>query len=85
MRSVIEEIATAEQQAEEIRQNAALQARELTQKAKEDAQEALLRLENESRADMQAALETALQGMVAQKQERGTAVNESDDLTKNRA
>ena len=41
MRSVIEEIAHAEQQADEIRQNAAAQARELTLKAKEDAQKAL--------------------------------------------
>ena len=38
MRSVIEEIANAEQQAEEIRQNAAIQARERTLQAKEDAQ-----------------------------------------------
>ena len=45
MRSVIEEIAAAEQQAEEIRQNAALQARELTQKAKQDAEEALAKLD----------------------------------------
>lgn len=59
MRSVIEEIATAEQQAEQIRQEAALQARELTQKAKEDAQNALSNLENESRTDMQASLDAA--------------------------
>ena len=61
MRSVIEEIAIAEQQAEEIRQNAALQARELTLKAKQDAEEALAKLENDARATLLAQLETAKQ------------------------
>ena len=61
MRSVIEEIATAEQQAEEIRQGAVLQARELTQKAKEDALAALSQLDRDARADMQSALEAAKQ------------------------
>ena len=61
MRSVIEEIAAAEQQAEEIRQNAATQARELTLKAKDDAQQALSRLESEARASLQTELETAKQ------------------------
>lgn len=61
MRSVIEEIALAEQQAEEIRQSAAVQARELTQKAKQDAVEALAKLENEERAALSGALETAKQ------------------------
>jgi vacuolar-type H+-ATPase subunit H len=63
MRSVIEEIAAAEQQAEEIRQNAAVQARELTLKAKDDAQQALSKLESDARASLHAELETAkLQG-----------------------
>ena len=63
MRSVIEEIANAEQQAEEIRQNAALQARERTLMAKEDAQKALSRLEEEARETLQAELDKAkLQG-----------------------
>jgi len=61
MRSVIEEIAAAEQQAEEIRQNAAVQARELTLKAKEDAQNALSSLESSARNALQAELETAKQ------------------------
>lgn len=59
MRSVIEEIAAAEQRADEIRQNAATQARELTQKSKEDAQKALSDLENQAREILQAELETA--------------------------
>lgn len=59
MRSVIEEIANAEQQAEEIRQNAALQARERTLLAKEDAQKALSRLEEEARETLQAELDKA--------------------------
>ena len=61
MRSVIEEIAAAEQQAEEIRQIAAVQARELTLKAKDDAQQALSKLESDARASLQAELETAKQ------------------------
>ena len=59
MRSVIEEIANAEQQAEEIRQNAALQARERTLQAKEDAKKALSQLENEARETLQAEQEKA--------------------------
>ena len=59
MRSVIEEIANAEQQAEEIRQNAAIQARERTLQAKEDAQKALSRLEEEARETLQAELDKA--------------------------
>ena len=59
MRSVIEEIASAEQQAEEIRQAAATQARELTLKAKQDAQTALAKMESDARASMLAELETA--------------------------
>ena len=59
MRSVIEEIANAEQQAEEIRQNAALQARERTLQAKDDAQKALSRLEEEARETLQAELDKA--------------------------
>ena len=61
MRSVIEEIAAAEQQAEDIRQNAAVQARELTLKAKEDAQQTLSKLESDARVALQTELETAKQ------------------------
>jgi vacuolar-type H+-ATPase subunit H len=59
MRSVIEEIAAAEQRAEEIRINAAAQARELTLLAREDAQAALFVLESEERDALQTELETA--------------------------
>ena len=41
MRSIIDEIATAEDQAEQIRQSAALQAREETANAREQAQRTL--------------------------------------------
>ncbi len=61
MRSVIEEIAQAEQQAEEIRQNAAVQARDLTLKARQEAEQAIASLENDARAELQAELETAKQ------------------------
>ena len=61
MRSVIEEIAQAEQQAEEIRQSAAVQARELTQKARQDAVESLAKLESDERVALASALETAKQ------------------------
>lgn len=44
MRSIIDEIANAEDQAEQIRQNAALQAREDTAKAREQAQQSLVAL-----------------------------------------
>lgn len=59
MRSVIDEIATAEQQAEEIRQNASVQARDLSLQAKEDAQAALAALENQERDVLLSALESA--------------------------
>ncbi|NLI55041.1 MAG: hypothetical protein GX417_12095 [Clostridiales bacterium] len=59
MRSVIDEIAAAEQRAEEIRIAAAADARESTLKARDDAQKALSRLELEERERMQAQLEEA--------------------------
>jgi len=61
MRSVIEEIASAEQQADEIRQSAIVQARELTLQAKEDAQQSLAKLENDARISLQSELDTAKQ------------------------
>ena len=61
MRSVIEEIASAEQQADEIRQSTTVQARELTLKAKEDAQASLTKLENAARISLQSELDTAKQ------------------------
>jgi hypothetical protein len=59
MRSVIEEIAAAEQLAEEIRFNATVQARELTLQAREDAQAALIALESEERNLLHSELEAA--------------------------
>lgn len=59
MRSVIEEIASAEQQAEEIRQNGVVQARDLTLKAKDDAMKAISKLENDARISLQAEVEAA--------------------------
>jgi len=49
MRSIIDEIATAEEQAEQIRQSAALQAREETAKAREQAEKALVVLATQER------------------------------------
>ena len=59
MRSVIDEIAVAEQQAEEIRLTAAAEAREMTQKAREDAKSALAALEQAQRDEARAQMERA--------------------------
>ncbi len=81
MRSVIEEIAAAEQLAEETRQNGAAQARELTLKAKEDAKDALSQLESDARIALQAELETAKQlGERLSGEELGRLEQEADAL-----
>ena len=49
MRSIIDEIAQAEAQAEQIRQDAAVSARELLQKARVDAEQGLQSLNDEER------------------------------------
>ncbi len=49
MRSIIDEIATAEEQAEQIRQSAVQQAREETAKAREQAEQALAALASQER------------------------------------
>ncbi|MEA4870780.1 hypothetical protein SDC9_182433 [bioreactor metagenome] len=59
MRSVIDEIAAAEQRAEEIRTSAVTQAREISQKAREDAKVALSKLEDTERIELHARLECA--------------------------
>ena len=59
MRSVIEEIASAEQRAEEIRASAVAQARDMTQQAREDAKLALSNLEHTERAKALVRLDRA--------------------------
>lgn len=59
MRSIIEEIAAAEQQAEEIRQAAAVSAREKTARASEEAEAALEALRADCRLAMAEALKQA--------------------------
>jgi len=57
MRSIIDEIATAEEQAEQIRQGAAAQARDMTAKAREQAEHALLEAAESERSKTEAELE----------------------------
>ena len=59
MRSVIDEIAAAEQRAEEIRASALTQARDMTQQAREEAKQALDKLESTEREAALACLERA--------------------------
>ncbi len=59
MRSIIDEIARAEADAEQIRQSAATALREQTVKAKADAQTRLTEIENAERNQTREALESA--------------------------
>lgn len=59
MRSVIDEIAAAEQKADEIRLSSAASAREQTLKAREEAQHTLSELEKTERDLAQAQMESA--------------------------
>lgn len=59
MRSVIDEIAAAEQRADEIRVAGAAEAREMTQQARDGAKTALSELEHTQREATQAQLELA--------------------------
>lgn len=61
MRSIIDEIATAEEQAEQIRQNAVVQAREQTARAREEAEQALVALLAEEREKTELELGEARQ------------------------
>lgn len=59
MRSIIDEIARAEQQADEIRATAASSAREMISSAKAETEQALIQQESEEREKNRAALENA--------------------------
>ncbi|MGN0784074.1 MAG: hypothetical protein ACI4MR_00260 [Candidatus Aphodomorpha sp.] len=59
MRSIIEEIAHAETEAEAIRQSAAAESRELIQKARADAEQETARLAEQEREKTRTALEKA--------------------------
>ena len=61
MRSIIDEIAQAESQADQIRQEAAAASRELMQKSRAEAEQALVNLEAEERETTRLALEKAEQ------------------------
>ena len=81
MRSIIDEIAVAEEQAEQIRQNAALQAREETAKAREQAQQALAALAASEREATERATEQAhRQGEQSAKETLSRMESEADDL-----
>ncbi len=81
MRSVIDEIAAAEQRAEEIRLSAAAGAREAIAKAREDAQSALARLEETERETARAQLELAgLEGERLSKEQLEQMKREADEL-----
>ena len=81
MRSIIDEIAAAEEQAEQIRANAALQAREETAKAREQAQQALAALaaqEREASENMRANAQS--QGEQRAKETLAGMIREADEL-----
>lgn len=59
MRSIIEEIAHAETEAEAIRQSAAAESRELIQQARADAEQETARLAEQEREKTRTALEKA--------------------------
>ncbi len=59
MRSIIDEIARAEQQADEIRASAAAKSREQVLAATEEAARALTQLDADAREELRAALERA--------------------------
>lgn len=81
MRSVIDEIAAAEQHADEIRLSAASGARETIAKAREDAQTALAQLEETERETTRTELELARQeGEHLSKQQLKKMELEADEL-----
>ena len=59
MRSIIDEIAQAEQQADEIRASAAAKSREQVLAAAEEAERALAHLDAQAREELRAVLEKA--------------------------
>ena len=81
MRSIIDEIAAAEEQAEQIRLNAVVQAREETAKAREQAQQALADLaaqEREASENMRANAQS--QGEQRAKETLAGMIREADEL-----
>ncbi len=81
MRSIIDEIATAEERAEQIRQGAAVGARERISKAREEGEAALANLALEERAKTEAELKLAQkQGEQIAAQELATMAREADAL-----
>ena len=81
MRSIIDEIATAEERAEQIRQGAAAEARERVLKAREDGETALVNLAQQERAKTEAELKAAQkQGEQLAADEITTMVREADAL-----
>ena len=81
MRSVIDEIAAAEQKAEENRLSAAAEAREMTQKAREDAKAALAALEQAQRDEAQTQMEQVQkQGEVLSKEMLSKLEQDADEI-----
>ncbi|HRX57381.1 MAG TPA: hypothetical protein P5075_01275 [Eubacteriales bacterium] len=81
MRSIIDEIAKAEERAEEIRQNAAVKAREMTAGAKEEAEKALAALDAEERKKTESALKKAQEtGEETAKETLAGMEREADEL-----
>lgn len=81
MRSIIDEIATAEEQAEQIRQNAAVQAREMTAKAREQAERALHETAELERSKTETELEQSrMQGEQIAKEAVASFEREAQEL-----
>lgn len=81
MRSIIDEIAAAEEQAEQIRLNAVSQAREETAKAREQAQQALAVLTAQEReASENMRLNAQSQGEQRAKETLAGMIREADEL-----
>ena len=81
MRSIIEEIADAEQHAEEIVKSAAVQSRELLTQTREQAEQALVDAEAEEKNLTEEALRQAnVQGEAAAAETLAKMEREADDL-----
>ena len=81
MRSIIDEIAAAEDQAEQIRQSAVLQSREETAKAREQAEKALSALTAQEREATERMRSEAQQQGEQRAQETLTGmIREADEL-----
>ena len=81
MRSIIDEIAAAEERAEQIRQSAAAEARERVLKAREEGETALVSLAQQERAKTDAELKTAkIEGEKLAADELAAMAKEADAL-----